>query len=56
MEMVFDHPQTEARDMVTEMELPSSMTGKIKLLGMLSRYTDRLTIIVLTVTRTCNEI
>lgn len=33
MEMVFDHPQTEARDMVTEIDLPSAKTGKIKILG-----------------------
>lgn len=38
MEMVFDHPQTDARDMVLEMDLPSSKTGKIKLLGRLTTF------------------
>lgn len=33
MERVFDHPQTEARNMVTEVELKSARAGKIKLLG-----------------------
>lgn len=33
MEKVFDHPQTEARDMVQEFPLDSAATGKIKLLG-----------------------
>lgn len=34
MEMVFDHPQTQARNMITEVELKSARAGKIKLLGM----------------------
>lgn len=33
MERVFDHPQTEARDMVQEVTLPSAEAGKIKVLG-----------------------
>ncbi|KXT11230.1 hypothetical protein AC579_5547 [Pseudocercospora musae] len=33
MERVFDHPQTEARDMVAEVDLPAAKKGKIKVLG-----------------------
>lgn len=36
MEMVFDHPQTAARDMVSEIDLPAAKAGKIKILGTLS--------------------
>lgn len=34
MEKVFDHPQTEARDMVQEIALNSAKEGKIRILGM----------------------
>lgn len=33
MERVFDHPQTEARDMVTQVDLPAPASGQVKLLG-----------------------
>ncbi|PPJ56627.1 hypothetical protein CBER1_01816 [Cercospora berteroae] len=33
MERVFDHPQTDARAMVTEIDLPAAVKGKIKILG-----------------------
>ncbi|KXT03328.1 hypothetical protein AC578_4005 [Pseudocercospora eumusae] len=33
MERVFNHPQTEARDMVAEVDLPAAKKGKIKVLG-----------------------
>lgn len=33
MERVFDHPQTDARDMVTEVDMPAAVSGRLKLLG-----------------------
>jgi succinate--hydroxymethylglutarate CoA-transferase len=34
MEMVFDHPQTHARDMIAEVPLDAAKSGKIKLIGL----------------------
>ena len=40
MERVFDHPQTEARDMVTQVDLPAAASGQIKLLGPAIKFSD----------------
>jgi succinate--hydroxymethylglutarate CoA-transferase len=40
MEKVFNHPQTEARDMVHEMEFAASTKGRIRVLGPPVKFSD----------------
>lgn len=56
MEMVFDHPQTEARDMVSEIDLPGAKSGKIKILGISTLFITPARGTDSSVSRACNQV